>query len=40
MTTNLTAVLQQILQNTTNIKVLRQHMTAGRHLRFTELRQP
>src|SRR5580693_499687 len=27
MTTNLTAVLQEILQNTTNVTVLRQHMT-------------
>jgi uncharacterized protein len=27
MTTNLTAVLQEILQDTTNVKALRQHMT-------------
>jgi hypothetical protein len=27
MSTNLTAVLQQILQNTTNLKVLRELMT-------------
>jgi len=27
MTTNLTAVLEEILQNTTNVTVLRQHMT-------------
>jgi hypothetical protein len=27
MSTNLTAVLQEILQNTTNLTVLKQHMT-------------
>ncbi len=40
MSTNLTAVLQEILQNTTNLKVLKQAHDAGRHLRFIELRQP
>jgi hypothetical protein len=29
MSTNLTAVLQEVLQNTTNLKVLQQLMTSG-----------
>jgi hypothetical protein len=50
MSTNLTAVLQEILQNTSNLKVLRQLMTpdatyvslesqAARKARYAELRK-
>ena len=33
MSTNLTAVLEELLQNTTNLKLLRQLMTTKRMLR-------
>ena len=40
MPTNLTAVLQELLQNTSNLEVLRQLMTPDATLRVIEFRQP
>jgi hypothetical protein len=40
MSTNLTAVLQELLQNTANLKSTPATHDAGRHLRVIELQQP